>query len=533
LMTRCRGIALAAPLPFARRCVATPAAPQAASETAFGILQALEKHSNKGESSTDDGQVLSVAGGLARCTLPESAAIGQEVCMGASSRGVVLRYDRKGVVAALVSGKAPTPGTPASCRGRLSARAPSIQKGDVTFSSVADLLSSQQSSSTSGVLRLPSMPSPPQRQPVIHHMPSGLAAVEALLPFGEGHRIGLVGPPTTGKTSSIQMLMDAQAPDTVCVYSAHQSLPRLQAKFGLHSQHRTGGPIVVVHSDPVSDPPGAHYLLPLCALHVATQLRKSHRHVLLILDDLIVFADAASKLGPVPLHCNQVVAAALDSAGRLETGNQEQTLSAAAVLDLGHDDELPPVLRDLWRSTEPSLDVCLNFSLKLASDGILPAIDTDHLLADGFGPQYQVPILQKLRRDLLNLLRQSRDLRSRLERMKQLGLHAEPDEMEKLCSANVVRALFRHSTSRNLSEVTLLMCAVLVLHFPQHRPTPRAVTTFQQAIVSLFQDQYPSHWEQLCRLQSLNDIESLRLVQSIGEVLLAHRFDFDLVRPSI
>ena len=45
-----------------------------------------------------------------------------------------------------------------------------------------------------------------KRGPVRRHLPSGLAAMEALLPMAEGQRLGLVGPPGTGKSTALRSL---------------------------------------------------------------------------------------------------------------------------------------------------------------------------------------------------------------------------------------------------------------------------------------------------------------------------------------
>lgn len=46
---------------------------------------------------------------------------------------------------------------------------------------------------------------------------------------------------------------------------------------------------------------------------------------------------------------------------RTSNGEPERALSVAMALDLSPTDELAMVPRDLWRSVEPSLDICVNF----------------------------------------------------------------------------------------------------------------------------------------------------------------------------
>ena len=56
------------------------------------------------------------------------------------------------------------------------------------------------------LLKLPGGPRVSKRGPVRRHLPSGLAAMEALLPMAEGQRLGLVGPPGTGKSTALRSL---------------------------------------------------------------------------------------------------------------------------------------------------------------------------------------------------------------------------------------------------------------------------------------------------------------------------------------
>eukprot|EP00971_Amphidinium_carterae_P009522 187882-Amphidinium_carterae.1 len=71
-------------------------------------------------------------------------------------------------------------------------------------------------------------------------------------------------------------------------------------------------------------------------------------------------------------------------------------MTTVAVLDMETADELPRSLQNLWTHIEPSLDVHVPFSAKLASQGVLPAIDIDALSLGGFPAPYQLPMLQLL-----------------------------------------------------------------------------------------------------------------------------------------
>jgi len=516
--------------------------PITASETTFGLLQSIQGVEAEGD-ATPTGRVLSASGGLARVALSGPVSIGASVDLGEGSKGVVIQFDRKGSIVAPFSHKLPKANALAVMGGQVLVKAPARATGasSVTFASVTELLDNQEDSmSASELLRLPPMPNPARRRLVKDRMPSGLAAVEALLPLGVGQRIGLVGPAGTGKSRAVRMLLASQPEDTVCVYAAQRPLHLLEKEL----QEVGERPLTVVHADPVHDSLASRYLAPICAIHLAAQLRKSHRHVLLVLDDLVYFASAAAEMqlgggglasrGLLPLSVPQILGSALDGGGTVaDQDGQERSLSVVALLDLDPNDELPSSIRELWRSVEPSLDVSVQFSAKVAQSGILPAIDPKEILPCGFAPTFQAPFLQLLRSELSTALREGYDLSFRMELAKQLNLQMEDDEHEALASSSNARALLSHATPRELPELAVLLAAALVYRFPGRRPTPLSMAQFQKALVECVRDNHPALWSTLGSLETLSKDESQGVLQNLGEALMEHRFDFRLTRPEL
>jgi len=347
-----------------------------------------------------------------------------------------------------------------------------------------------------------------------------------------------VGPAGTGKSKAVRMLLASQPDDTVCVYAAQRPLHHLEKEM----EGVGGVQLTVVHADPAHDTLASRYLLPLCAMQLASQLRTKHNHVILVLDDLVAFAAAAAELelgaglpaGLLPLSVPQVVGAALDAGGMvLDKSRQERSLSVLAVLDLDPGDELPSAIRSLWRGAEPSLDVCVHFSAKVAMNGIMPAIDPKELLSCGFSPVFQVPLLRLLRAELSSALREGYDLTHRMELAKQLGLDMEEDADQDLVSAATTRALLAHSRPQQLPELAVLLCAAVVYRLPKRRVSPVAVERFQHAVVETVRDKHPALWSTLETMEVLDEAEAQGVLQSLGGALLAHRFDFHLTRPEL
>jgi len=510
------------------------------SETACSILQMLEEQEAKphqNDYEVIEGRVLSSAAGLLRVALPGPVAVGHAVEY-PDGLGVVLRFDKRGAIVGTISGRDAGNGDMVTVKGFLGLQPLTVvaaaQGQSAVISPISDLLKVSGSSAASSIFSLPAMPLPTQRQPIRKRLQSGITAAEALLPPGEGHRVLLVGPPTTGKSTALGMLLESQNDETAIVFASQRSLNDLKRSIGGASLQKPN--LHIVHADNYNSAV-ARYLVPLAAFHMANNLRSSHRHVLLVLDDLVTFAQASAALGVTPIGAPQLIAAALDSAGVLMTttnargeGGQEHTLSVVVVADLDpDDDELHSTSKQLWRTIEPSVDISLNFDLKLASEGIMPAVDIEKLLV-GPAPVYQAPFFKLLRTELLRALTVNRDRRERLEIGGQLGLHKEPQDLEDMGSARVARMLFAQRGSRSSAENAILLTASLVYHFPLNERTPSrtAVSGFQEAVVTVVREGYPDIWGVLERVETLNETEAQALLQHLGKVLISHRFDFQL-----
>ncbi|CAE7359039.1 atpA, partial [Symbiodinium microadriaticum] len=336
----------------------------AVSESTFSLLQQIRRTPG----SEEEGSLQSVAGSVLRVTLPGPVYVGQGLRV-REDPAVVLRFDKAGVVAALLGSgpENPRPGDAVAPRGSF-ALTPREWPAAVTYASVGEILSTDGRPSES-LLKLPPNPAVPRRRLIRERLPSGLAAAELLLPLGQGHRIGFVGPPGTGKSAALRMLVASQSADTAVVYAAVRSQDRLRSEFEALGLKDRDAPAVILSADPRAAA-AERYFLVLSALRLASSLRKSHRHVLLAVDDCMNFAEAAGELNGVPpVPPAQVVAAMLDTGGSFEEMGAEHALSVAVGLDLVPEDELPSTAREVWRGAEPSLDVCLSFSGKLAAQG--------------------------------------------------------------------------------------------------------------------------------------------------------------------
>mmetsp|Transcript_31842 Transcript_31842/g.74410 ORF Transcript_31842/g.74410 Transcript_31842/m.74410 type:complete len:574 (+) Transcript_31842:101-1822(+) len=533
----------------ARHLASTIAQPL--SESTFGILDRMMQIEEPAEEVARDsrlpGRVLSVAAGIARVALPGSVSLGGAVRFdGCDCLGVIVGFDRQGALVALLSGTQPRLGAEARCIGEAVLRSPGVASsgGDdrrLSFTTPTGLLEAHPIATAEGkalttrsksdaLLRLPSPPMISLRNPATERLPSGLAAVEIVAPLAQGHRIGFTGAANTGKTRAAEMLMRSQPADTICVYAALRPEARLRAALSRNVGADAEIPkTIVVHADPAQSSTAEQYLVPLCAAHIAQRLLREHSKVLLVLDDVVHMLDVESHLAAAPFPMAQVVTSALEMAASTE----QASLTALAVVDVETDDELPRSVQQLWRSIEPSLDVHVEFSSKLASEGVLPAIDLNSFLLGGFPAPFQSPLMRMLRAEVVTRLQSTRELLYRSSMRKQLGLQLEVDEEEDANSASVQSALLSHAQARPLPELVVIATAALVYHFPTQRPNPTAVAAFQDAVVSVVQQQHEGIWKLLCVMDSLKEADAQRLLLDLGQALLRHRMEFQLARPEL
>merc|ERR1712060_323778 len=104
---------------------------------------------------------------------------------------------------------------------------------------------------------------------------------------------------------------------------------------------------------------------------------------------------------------------------------------------------------------------------------------------------------------------------------------------EELASVRTSRAILMHSSVRPLPELATLLCASIVLHFPQQRPSRTEVEHFQRALIATVREGHPDLWAALSDLESLDEKAAAATVQKLGETILAYRFDFSLTRPEL
>lgn len=213
-------------------------------------------------------------------------------------------------------------------------------------------------------------PRPTERAAIDSPLWTGIRVLDGLLTIGRGARVGIFGPPGVGKTTLLELLVDACETDAVVV--------ALVGERGREAQHwiarcdeRTT--IVCATGD---RPPTERLIAAHVAIAHAQALRERGLHVLLVIDSLARVAAAAREIavglgestgrGGYPPSVFAELARLVEVAGAVSLGSI--TLIASVLSD---GDERDPV-SDAARSL---LDGHVALSAQLAQSGRFPAVD--------------------------------------------------------------------------------------------------------------------------------------------------------------
>ncbi len=213
-------------------------------------------------------------------------------------------------------------------------------------------------------------PAPNERSPVATPLPTGIRVIDGLLTIGRGARVGIFGPPGSGKTSLIESIAGACEADAVVVALVGERGREAQQWIERRDRRTT---IICATSDRCA-------LERIAAARVAVAhaaaLRERGLHVLLVIDSLARCAAALREIGiaagessgrggyPPSVFAN--LARLVEVAGVLKAGSM--TLVATVIEDGDDRDPVSEAARAL-------LDGHITLSRRLAEAGRFPAVN--------------------------------------------------------------------------------------------------------------------------------------------------------------
>ncbi|MFB3140242.1 MAG: F0F1 ATP synthase subunit alpha [Candidatus Acidiferrales bacterium] len=136
-----------------------------------------------------------------------------------------------------------------------------------------------------------------ERQPVREPLPTGIKAIDGMIPIGRGQRELIIGDRQTGKTAIIlDTILNQKGGDMICIYVAigQKRSTVAQVVKTLEDAGAVDYTVVVVAS--ASEPATMQYIAPYAGCAIGEYFRDSGRHAVCFYDDLSKHAAAYREI---------------------------------------------------------------------------------------------------------------------------------------------------------------------------------------------------------------------------------------------
>ncbi|PYS87653.1 MAG: F0F1 ATP synthase subunit alpha, partial [Acidobacteria bacterium] len=125
------------------------------------------------------------------------------------------------------------------------------------------------------------------RQPVKESLPTGLKAIDSMVPIGRGQRELIIGDRQTGKTAvAVDTIINQRGKDVICIYVAIGQKASTVAQVVKTLQDFDAMSYTIVVKATASDPAAMQFLAPYSGAAMGEYFRDRGQHALTIYDDL-------------------------------------------------------------------------------------------------------------------------------------------------------------------------------------------------------------------------------------------------------
>ena len=125
------------------------------------------------------------------------------------------------------------------------------------------------------------------RQPVKESLPTGLKAIDSMVPIGRGQRELIIGDRQTGKTAiAVDTIINQRGKDVICIYIAIGQKASTVAQVVKTLQDFGAMDYTIVVKATASDPAAMQFLAPYSGAAMGEYFRDRGQHALTIYDDL-------------------------------------------------------------------------------------------------------------------------------------------------------------------------------------------------------------------------------------------------------
>jgi F-type H+/Na+-transporting ATPase subunit alpha len=135
------------------------------------------------------------------------------------------------------------------------------------------------------------------RQSVKEPIQTGLKAIDAMVPIGRGQRELIIGDRQTGKTAvAVDAIINQKGKDVICIYNAIGQKQSTVAQVVRTLEEYDAMSYTIVVAAAAADPAPMLYISPYSACAIGEYFRDSHRHALVVYDDLSKHAQAYREI---------------------------------------------------------------------------------------------------------------------------------------------------------------------------------------------------------------------------------------------
>src|SRR6266852_2712971 len=135
------------------------------------------------------------------------------------------------------------------------------------------------------------------RQPVKESLPTGLKAIDSMVPIGRGQRELIIGDRQTGKTAvAVDTIINQRGKDVICIYVAIGQKASTVAQVVKTLQDFDAMSYTIVVKATASDPAAMQFLAPYSGAAMGEYFRDRGQHALTIYDDLSKHAAAYREI---------------------------------------------------------------------------------------------------------------------------------------------------------------------------------------------------------------------------------------------
>jgi len=140
-------------------------------------------------------------------------------------------------------------------------------------------------------------PSVVQRQPVKQSLPTGIRAIDALIPIGKGQRELIIGDRSTGKTAiAIDTIINQKGRNVFCIYVAIAQKNSTVAALAQILEQKGAMEYTTIVAVSPSDAAALRWIAPFAGAAMGEELMYAGKDVLIIFDDLTKHAQSYREM---------------------------------------------------------------------------------------------------------------------------------------------------------------------------------------------------------------------------------------------